>query len=78
MSHVLFVLTGHHRMANGEVTGAWLEEYAVPWNRLRAPGAEHSGAGDWEPHVVRDGRLISGQNPRSPAAVADALVAALA
>lgn len=218
MSHVLFVLTSHDRMANGEATGVWLEEYAVPWNRLRAAGhsvtvasvaggdvpvdpnsgpdetqasewrdaiaqlsgtpsideldldaydavympgghgtmfdmpddgrlhellarfdatgkpiacvchapavfagmrgpdgtpfirgrkiacftdseeravdgtgkvpfllesrlrelgAEHSGAGDWESHVVRDGRLISGQNPQSSAAVADELIAAL-
>lgn len=77
MSSILFILTSHDRMANGEATGVWLEEYAVPYNRRREPGAEHSGAGDRQSHVVRDGRLINGQNPRSSAAVADELIAAL-
>ncbi|XOZ32783.1 type 1 glutamine amidotransferase domain-containing protein [Halomonadaceae bacterium KBTZ08] len=40
MSHVLFVLTSHERMLNGEPTGLWLEEFAVPYQQLRAAGHE--------------------------------------
>lgn len=40
MSHVLFVLTSHDRMLNGEPTGVWLEEFAVPYQRLREAGHE--------------------------------------
>lgn len=46
-------------------------------SRLRELGADHSAAGDWKSHVVRDDRLITGQNPQSSAAVADELIAAL-
>lgn len=46
-------------------------------SRLNELGADHSAAGDWQSHVVRDGRLITGQNPQSSAAVADELIAAL-
>ena len=30
---------------------------------LRAEGAEYSSTANWQPHVVVDGRLITGQNP---------------
>ena len=40
MSHVLFVLTSHDRMLNGDPTGVWLEEFAVPYQRLRQAGHE--------------------------------------
>lgn len=40
MSAVLFVLTSHDRMSNGDPTGVWLEEYAVPWMRLTDAGHE--------------------------------------
>lgn len=33
---------------------------------------------DWQPHVVGDGHLITGQNPASSAAVAKALLQKLA
>ncbi|MBJ7413992.1 MAG: type 1 glutamine amidotransferase domain-containing protein [Niveispirillum sp.] len=31
MSNILFILTSHDRMLNGEPTGVWLEEHAVPY-----------------------------------------------
>lgn len=46
--------------------------------RLRELGAEHVPAEDWQAHAVRDGRLITGQNPQSSATVADRLIEALA
>ncbi|MCG5238721.1 type 1 glutamine amidotransferase domain-containing protein [Azospirillum doebereinerae] len=39
MSKILFILTSHDRMLNGEPTGLWLEEHAVPW--LAFTGAGH-------------------------------------
>lgn len=38
--------------------------------RLRELGALHQGAPDWTSLAVRDGRLVTGQNPQSSAAVA--------
>lgn len=34
-------------------------------DQLRALGGEYSCADDWQPHVVVDGHLITGQNPAS-------------
>lgn len=45
--------------------------------RLRELGGRFEGAGDWQPFVVKDGRLITGQNPQSSALVAKELLAAL-
>ncbi|GMG82674.1 type 1 glutamine amidotransferase domain-containing protein [Paralimibaculum aggregatum] len=56
-------------------------EAVVPFlleSRLRALGARVETGPDWEPHALRDGRLVTGQNPASSAAVAAALLAALA
>ncbi|WP_348751960.1 type 1 glutamine amidotransferase domain-containing protein [uncultured Aquincola sp.] len=39
-------------------------------SRLRELGGQFVGAGDWQPFVVRDGQLITGQNPQSSALVA--------
>jgi len=44
---------------------------------LKLEGAEYSSAPNWEPHVVVDGRLITGQNPASAGPLAKELVAAL-
>ena len=44
---------------------------------LRAEGADYSSVANWEPHVVVDGRLITGQNPASATGLGEALVAAL-
>ncbi len=46
-------------------------------DRLVALGASFERGADWAPHVVVDGTLITGQNPASSAAVADALLAQL-
>lgn len=45
---------------------------------LRDEGARYTSAADWQPHVVVDGKLITGQNPASAAPLAQALVNALA
>ena len=44
---------------------------------LRAEGAVYSSAENWQPHVVVDGRLITGQNPASAGPLAKELLAAL-
>jgi len=44
---------------------------------LRAEGAEYSSVENWQPHVVVDGRLITGQNPASAGQVGKELVTAL-
>lgn len=43
-------------------------------DELVAKGAEFSKAGDWEPYVVTDGLLITGQNPASSGPAADQLI----
>ncbi|WP_448811182.1 type 1 glutamine amidotransferase domain-containing protein [Agromyces bauzanensis] len=53
----------------------------TPWfvaSTLRERGALVEDAAPWTSHVVRDGNLITGQNPQSSEAVAAELVAALA
>ncbi|PDT26969.1 glutamine amidotransferase [Rhizobium sp. L9] len=44
---------------------------------LTGEGAIYSSAANWEPHVVVDGRLITGQNPASAGPLAQELLAAL-
>jgi putative intracellular protease/amidase len=47
-------------------------------DEVRERGARYEqGPTNWESFVVRDGRLISGQNPASSGAMADAVLAAL-
>lgn len=70
------------------VTGFTNEEEAavgltdvVPFlleDELKRLGANFSKAGAFVPHVVRDGLLITGQNPPSSEPAADALLDALA
>ena len=43
---------------------------------LRAEGGDYSSVENWQPHVVVDGRLITGQNPASAPMLARALLAA--
>jgi putative intracellular protease/amidase len=53
---------------------------AVPFlleSRLRALGADVVPGPDFQPHVVADGTLITGQNPASSDAVAQAVLQAL-
>jgi len=45
--------------------------------RLRELGGQFEGAAKWQPFVVRDGQLVTGQNPQSSALVAAALLEAL-
>lgn len=45
--------------------------------RLRELGAQFQNGADWQSFAVRDGRLITGQNPASSAAVAELVMAAL-
>ncbi len=41
---------------------------------LKGQGAHYSKAGDWQPHVLTDGLLITGQNPASSEPAAQALL----
>jgi putative intracellular protease/amidase len=45
---------------------------------LTQNGGTYSKAADWQPHVVTDGLLITGQNPASSEPAAQALLKALA
>ncbi|MFI5842479.1 type 1 glutamine amidotransferase domain-containing protein [Catenuloplanes sp. NPDC051500] len=65
---------------NSEEVGVGLEK-VVPFlveDELKAKGGNYSKGEDWAPYVVRDGLLITGQNPASSAPAADALLALLA
>ena len=42
---------------------------------LRENGGSYSRAADWQPHVVTEGLLITGQNPASSEPAAKALLA---
>lgn len=44
---------------------------------LKASGASYSKGEDWQPYAVKDGLLITGQNPASSAATANALLGLL-
>ena len=41
---------------------------------LKARGGRYSKAPDWQPYAVTEGNLITGQNPESSEAVANALL----
>ncbi len=80
--------TGEPMIRGKQVTGfSWPEEEAaqraeaVPFrleDELIAQGASYSkAAGLFEPYVVVDGSLITGQNPGSARPVAEAVIAAL-
>lgn len=65
---------------NEEETEVGLAE-VVPFllqTRLEECGAKHTGAAKFQPWVVVDGRLVTGQNPASAAGVAQQVVAGLA
>ena len=46
-------------------------------SRLRTLGARFESGPDWQPFAVRDGHLITGQNPRSSQRVAELVIEAL-
>ncbi|MCW3149747.1 type 1 glutamine amidotransferase domain-containing protein [Stutzerimonas stutzeri] len=61
---------------NSEEAAVELTE-VVPFlleDRLQARGGNYSKGPDWAPYVVVDGRLITGQNPASSEAAAEALL----
>jgi uncharacterized protein (TIGR02246 family) len=83
------VLSGGDHLVTGRTVAAFTndEEEAVgltgvvPFalqTRLEELGAKHSAAPNFQPWVVRDGRLVTGQNPASAAGVATEMLAALA
>lgn len=41
---------------------------------LKDHGARYTSGDDWQPHIVVDGMLITGQNPSSSVGVADAVI----
>ncbi|MDM3891138.1 type 1 glutamine amidotransferase domain-containing protein [Pseudomonas juntendi] len=45
--------------------------------RLRELGGVFEGGDNWQPFAIRDGQLITGQNPQSSAKVAEILIEAL-
>lgn len=66
--------------ANSEERAAGLTG-VVPFlveEMLRENGGNYSKAPDWQPHVVTDGLLVTGQNPASSEPAAKALLAQLA
>ena len=66
--------------ANSEEAAVELTDI-VPFlveDELKAKGALYSRGDDWAPYVVVDGLLITGQNPASSEAAANALLARLA
>lgn len=75
---------GEYLVKNRRVTGFSNAEEAavglstvVPFlleNRLKERGGLYLSGPDWLPHTVVDGQLITGQNPASSAAVAEALL----
>ncbi|WP_432014109.1 type 1 glutamine amidotransferase domain-containing protein [Streptomyces cucumeris] len=65
---------------NDEEAAAGLTD-VVPFllqSTLEERGAKHTGAAAFEPHVVVDGRLVTGQNPASATGLGEALVKVLA
>jgi putative intracellular protease/amidase len=46
-------------------------------SRLRELGGTFEGAGMWQPHAIRDGNLITGQNPQSSEKVARLVLEAI-
>lgn len=81
-------LSDGRRLVEGKEVAAFTDEEeravglaeVVPFllqSRLEGNGARHTGAACFQPWVVADGRLITGQNPASAVGVAAATVAAL-
>ncbi|MET7142811.1 type 1 glutamine amidotransferase domain-containing protein [Xanthomonas sp. PPL139] len=64
---------------NGEEAAVGLTE-VVPFlveDELQRLGGDYSKGADWSVHVVEDGRLVTGQNPASSEAAAEALLGLL-
>lgn len=66
--------------SNSEEAAAGLTD-VVPFlveNMLKEHGGHYSAAADWQPHVVTEANLVTGQNPASSDAAARAVLAMLA
>ncbi len=64
---------------NSEEEGVGLTD-VVPFlleDMLKAKGGEYRKGADWEPFVVVDGKLVTGQNPASSAGVAERILGLL-
>ena len=78
---------GRPLIAERKVTGFSNSEEAavglttvVPFlieDEFRRLGAHYEKGADWHPHIVTDGRIVTGQNPASSEAAAKALLALL-
>ncbi|TFF34490.1 type 1 glutamine amidotransferase domain-containing protein [Mucilaginibacter psychrotolerans] len=77
---------GSYLIDGKNVTGfsiAEEENYAkedVPFeleDALKQRGGQYSAASPWQPYVVTDGRLVTGQNPASATGVAESVIAIL-
>ncbi|MDO6386646.1 type 1 glutamine amidotransferase domain-containing protein [Uliginosibacterium sp. 31-12] len=65
--------------SNTEEVAAGMDK-SVPFaleTRIRALGAHYESGPDFQPFAVRDGRLVTGQNPASSAKVAELVLQAL-
>ncbi len=71
--------TGSRRFSTDEERAVGLAE-VVPFlleSKLTEFGGRHERGEMWKPHAVRDGRLVTGQNPASSRPVAEQVLAAL-
>ncbi len=62
--------------SNAEESAVGLTD-VVPFlveDMLKDHSAKYSSGDDWQPHVVIDGKLVTGQNPASSVGVADAVI----
>src|SRR5690606_39821615 len=58
--HILMVVTSADRLLNGEATGLWLEEFAIPYSLFKASGyrikvvSPKGGATPLDPRSTQD------------------------
>eukprot|EP00884_Botryococcus_braunii_P004616 jgi/Botrbrau1/14155/Bobra.182_3s0095.1 len=65
--------------SNSEEMAVKKEQY-MPWqleDKLKELGADYSKGEDWSSYTVTDGNIVTGQNPQSSEAVAEAVLAVL-
>jgi hypothetical protein len=65
------------KAALGRQAVSEFHHYELLESRLRELGGRFEGTANWQPFAVRDGQLITGQNPQSSARVAEMLLEAL-
>ncbi len=66
-------VTGFTNAEEDEVQGTAIVPFLLA-DKLNEHGATHHAAANWSNHVEVDGRLVTGQNPASAAAVGEAVV----